>query len=552
MKVDHQAEISLLLHAGVLNSYMAGYLMRRNFAGLDEQMWDEALSDAEQASKLGVDNDREFRLWFYIDGFADQLQSGLSQEQLEDLKAFLFAKRNEVGFEQVEDFRSMANQWAQSKNLSKLAYPNVGLPYKALPQYSQLIWGDLVERINKSVKMGVNRQEALTEAAAELKTEERLDFLSWYSMHASGEAAKYDLGPRIREVSSWTGKFGEEQMELTKIAEAADERFYYLPKFRNQPFQPAPKVEPEVPAQNPAKPQNERVEQDARDFESARQKLVSRTFSIDKLLEKYKRVLKPDQIDGIEDSLNELRKKIRKLKMAASIRDSLVKTAGIFENLDFKEGARELRSLAADEQVLATDSEAQMSAQKRNELISATVQKLNEVVNALKGRDLIRTISEVDILLAQLSMASFFPEMQEAQAKLIEAFGYASNRIEDIVPKLRGALPNPADPTDQLRMPVSKTDDPLAQLQQMADEAKQTGVVHPPPPTTTELKEKNKEDKERAKLHEQQVAPQAPAAEQAQPAPPAPAPTKPKPSPELEEVEGLKELNLPARRRPVA
>ena len=562
MNLDHRAETSLLLHTGLLNSYMAGYLLRRNLDALDEQMWDEALDDAKQASRLGVDSDQEFSQWFYIDRFADQICRGggckLGPDELQELKAHMFEQRQQTSYENLADFKQVAEEWMAGRDLKKAAYPNTGTNWQALPRYNEMTWGDLVDRINKSVKMGWSRREALIEAAAELKPVERLDFLAWYGLHSSGETSKYDLNDRIKHLSAEADRSAqasvEGQMGFSKLAEAADERFYYLPRFRNQTPpefvrpQPTPPTTPADRAEDPKPAANQHVEQNAKDFESARQKLVSRTFSIDKLLEKYKAVLKTEQVDGIEDSLNELRKKIRKLKMAASIRDSLVKTAGICESLDFLEGARELLVLAADEQVLKTDSQEQMPAQKRNELISAVVQKLNEVVNALKARDLIRSISEVDIMLDQLSMASFFPEMQEAQAKLIEAFGYAGNRIEDIVPKLRGALPNPADPTAQLSVPVSKTDDPLAQLQQMADQAKQTGVVSPPPPTTTELKEKAKEDKERAKL----LQPKEPAAPEAAAPPAAPKTPVQEPLPEPEEAEGLKPLNLPVRRRPAA
>ena len=36
-------------------------------------------------------------------------------------------------------------------------------------------------------------------------------------------------------------------------------------------------------------------------------------------------------------------------------------------------------------------------------------------------------------------MASYFPELTDAQSKMIEAFGYASNKVEAIVAKLRGS-----------------------------------------------------------------------------------------------------------------
>ena len=51
---------------------------------------------------------------------------------------------------------------------------------------------------------------------------------------------------------------------------------------------------------------------------------------------------------------------------------------------------------------------------------------------------MIRELATIDILLNELGLASYFTELTDAQSHLIEAFGYASNKVESAISKLRG------------------------------------------------------------------------------------------------------------------
>ena len=508
-KPDYRAETEMLLHTGLLNTYQAGRLLDMPHQHLDEQLWDESIKDAIEATKAGVDSD-------------------------EELAEFFVAPK------------------------TKLAYPNVGKLYKALPKYDTKKWAELVGRIKDSAKMGFGKNDAIVEASTELPEPERLDFLNWYKMQDSEIGQKYNLNDQIKQKSrqrfqpthaSYEGRQEGRMDELTKVAEMADDRHYYVPRFRNEPpaaFDPQARYKPTLPEQNAqdgahkATAPDPKV-QNAKDFESARQKLVSRTFSIDKLLEKYKRVLSPDQVDGIEDSLNELRKKIRKLKLAISIRDSMVKTAGIIGQFDFEEGAQELLALAADEAVMP-DGVAQpeevdtMSAQKKNEALTKIVEMLNTVSVTLKSRDLIRQIAEIDILLDNLRMASFFPEMQDAQAKLIDAFGYASNKIEDALPKLRGGLMG--QQPDEIPTKPGKTDqESLQQLQDITKGkgGKQPQLVPEEPAALPEKAHRNSPLKSEAPAEQKALPPELV--------------KKPAADVEDEESDKIRELQLPVRRQ---
>ena len=71
--------------------------------------------------------------------------------------------------------------------------------------------------------------------------------------------------------------------------------------------------------------------------------------------------------------------------------------------------------------------------------VSTIVDRLEGISKVLKSRDIIRELAAIDILLNELGMASLFPELTDSQSKLIESFGYASNKIESAVAKLRGS-----------------------------------------------------------------------------------------------------------------
>ena len=510
--IDFNAEISLMLSSGLINEHFANYLKGLAKQGLDESLWQEALDDARLATELGIDSQKDFLIFFYIDHFVDEIAEELfgiqlDQETMDELKRYMFSLKDSIDYSNLVSYRAAILKWInEHKDKVKTAYPNTGLSFKPVGVYNLENWISLAKQIGIQILNGFPRDMALKRAANSLNIPEKYDFLVWYKFHSSGEYDKYNVNDKIKKLDR------ELRMDMAlKNKYAADDKFYYVPKLLSRP------VEERIPETEPVVPERpEYSEQYALDFETARNKLMSRIFAIDKLLEKYRRVLKQDQIDDIETALGDLRRKIRKLRLASTIKDSLIKTANILNNLEFHDGAHELIVIAAESDTPVQPGETKVITKEappipegaRDGTLDSVVNRLTAISTILKNRDIIRSLAEIDLMLHKLRMASFFSEVQEAQAKLIDAFGYASNKIEDLLPKLRGGL------------------------------QKQPEIVseHPPEDTATpDQKELGKEVDEMSKGLKDKAKPTpppAPALEApAKPEPPAPKPVEAPPGP---------------------
>jgi hypothetical protein len=64
--------------------------------------------------------------------------------------------------------------------------------------------------------------------------------------------------------------------------------------------------------------------------------------------------------------------------------------------------------------------------------------KLEQIAGTLSDRRVIRYLAEFDIMLDKIGIASMFPELAEAQSKLIESYSYALTRVT----KMLGMLSN--------------------------------------------------------------------------------------------------------------
>jgi len=433
-ELDFNSEIQVLLSSGTLNTYMAHYLSDMGKEGLNEKLWQEAMDDAIEASVAGVDSEEEFLTFFYIDHFVEQACEDIFGVKLDDkeeaeLKYFMFDLRGEVDFGALSTYHGAVLQWLQSKkDIETKAHPNRKPSFVPLSKYNIENWKALAERIAKSVMVGFSRAFALKEASSTLGNQERFDFLVWYKYFVTGENTKYDVNSQIkaknREIRAMA--------HLEKQAISFDSQYYYIPKYKEEP-KPAISKDPFTPYDD----------KDASDFQSVRKKLMSRIFAIDKLLEKYRKVLPVDQVDGIEDAMTELRKKVRKLKMATTISDTMIKTANILRNkFSFSEGADELIAIAAEQEGkdFEEPSAGQIVLDNRQTELRAIIEELYEVSHALKNRNLVRRLAEIDIRLHGINMSSFFPEITDAQSRLIDAYGYASNKVDDVLPRLQGGI----------------------------------------------------------------------------------------------------------------
>lgn len=434
-----------------LNPYSLNYLQAlKESGGLNSELWEEAIDDMLTASELGVDTDEEYKIFFYIDHFAEDIAEEivgmpLSEQEQKDLKKFMFSNREDIKLDNLVGFRVSFLMWQKSRNGSKTAgmHSRTSPPsMKILGVYDMERWAMLVNNIHLMKSRGISDKAAVLEASKTIENNvERMDFVTWYNFRFGKMQNLYNLNKNKR---------GNANMKNDKISKFAgvyeDAISYYVPKeiFKNQ--------ESDTP--QPLNSQERNVDdmlkkhQDESVFQKAKSSMISRTFALDKLLEKYRDTMDEKQIQEVEEAVHSLRALLRKIKKASIAKDIMFKTAAYMEKQGFQEGSQALRKIAS--QALSKTAEdadivTTLSPKSGIEELGALdqlISKLTDVSTFLKQRSIVRDIAQADLMLYDLNIASLFPELTEAQSRLIEAFTYASNRIDDILPKIRGSAEN--------------------------------------------------------------------------------------------------------------
>jgi hypothetical protein len=154
------------------------------------------------------------------------------------------------------------------------------------------------------------------------------------------------------------------------------------------------------------------------------------------LVDKYNDLLPHQDLDRLFSEVHQLEKSISKLNVRASIEDCVFRSANRLKKMGFVEEAN----------ILIKEADTSIPVNINTQQTSPTVTKLEDVSNRLASRDLIRALAEADIMLNNVGLAQYFPELALAQSKLIEAFGYASNKVEDVISRLRGTKTEKPEP----------------------------------------------------------------------------------------------------------
>lgn len=238
-------------------------------------------------------------------------------------------------------------------------------------------------------------------------------------------------------------------------------------------------------------------------LDDARRKLRGRLKSVEELIEQYRDVLPKDISATIRKDVYDLKEKILGLELKASIVDSINRTSNQLRKHGFIEGAQALKKIAqevAEDKLTAPtapettaipspdpDIETPVIGKPATELkkdaptiesipsglepasekdnirvpevniggddieipdfSSAThrdaLQKLEEINKVISERKVVRALAAVDIILGQLGIASYFPQLSEAQSKLMDAFNYAGTRVAETIGQMRGGSGGP-------------------------------------------------------------------------------------------------------------
>lgn len=445
-------------NSGEINNFLYEKLLRSKDA-VDLGTWVELVDDAKLATKMGVTNESEFSLFHYVDVFVDDVArhvfgGPLVPNKSDELKQYMFDNRNIIDFNNLDSFFACALKWvSETKGMDKKAYPNRGgHSSQNIMSRDLALWTKLALIIRQDIARGMTEITAVNGIAERLPEKDRLDFIAWFRFKHGKYNTVYDINQRILNESE--GNMNFKRQAGSKFAFIhEDAARYYIPDFNSPSITKEYQADDQIFESPIDLVEKERK---VKDHMEARSKLVSRTFAIDRLLEKYHGILGDQAVSDIEDTLNVLRKKIRGLRLASSVKDTMIKTANTLRLKGFSVGAAVLES-EAHQYLNEKSNMKKVAFDGAGPEVAKILQTLQQLSNDIKRRDMVKEIARIDLQLHDLNAYALFPELGEAQAKLIDATTYASNKLEDVIPKLRslqqGKLPPVGDKSSEDNTP---------------------------------------------------------------------------------------------------
>ena len=351
---------------------------------------------------------------------------------------------------------------------NKKAYPNgSGALSPEIESESDLVrWGNIVKQIYNAslsgeidVDQGIRiAQEKLNKANPQSKEGDR--FMHWVNYYKNGEHLKYSA---------------EKGKNMYKKA-----NYQFSPK-GSQQYSGTPDLRQstgndilDIFAANPdvgifeSKVLDAKHETDKKnDYKAWKSKLHTAIRRIDKLIRNSDGLIEPEITERLSEILHSFDLQVGRTKLHTTASDLTFKTAQQFKKLGFDAGSNILIKVAqqtppveepvAPAEIMPETVEAPQAPAAEGQLQEAGVQteesageeqpqskpnmygkefslddaveKLDEVSNMLADRAVIRMLSEFDIILDSIGIASMFPELAEAQSKLIDGYSYALTRV---------------------------------------------------------------------------------------------------------------------------
>lgn len=410
---------------GDLSDYTAKKLLDACSYGMTDDLMEQALDDAKTTTKRGLDNDEDYNLRFFVDFITDDILEDTFDIRLdEDDKERLldYVLKNKSDLKDLVGLRIIVYKWLCGHKHRKAAYPNMtGIEHQE-PQYDRDKWAKTAQQAYELVaEKNIDKDTAINFITAKWDDDEIYKFKNWLRYYEAGNAEKYKVKTAFKKDA-----FGE-------ATELGLPEHMLNPKTRSNQQMSAYRIRKE-------KTQKEQTMADA---QSAKAKMLSRLRALRRLLEKYNTLLPHQNVEQIHDEIYALDKSLMRLNVQATMEDCMIRTAHRIRALGFEEGADLLIKTAQGDDVIEalpeplnhTPSPAAPSVD-----LGMVISRLETVGRELKSRNIIRELASIDILLNELGVSAFFPELSFAQSKLIEAFGYSSSKVEDVVSKLRGGM----------------------------------------------------------------------------------------------------------------
>jgi hypothetical protein len=259
------------------------------------------------------------------------------------------------------------------------------------------------------------------------------------------------------------------------------DRFNTDPSQPVQAPQPAPPSNPEADQESAAK--DAAKEENKKSYKKWKKSLDTAIRRIDKLLRSSDDYLESGVQKALAGLLHEFDQEVRDIKYHATASNLALEYANIFKKLGFEPGYEEIIKLAqeapeapeeapaaapkppAEEgavtpEAVKTTPEGVAPAAKEGEGeargetpleralspiteakkgeyeslagevdLGDAIEKLEDIAGRLSDRRTIRLLAEFDIILDKIGIAPMFPELAEAQSKLIDAYSYALTRV---------------------------------------------------------------------------------------------------------------------------
>lgn len=176
-----------------------------------------------------------------------------------------------------------------------------------------------------------------------------------------------------------------------------------------------------------------------------------------------------------------------------------------------------------------TDFDAILDSAFSNLTVQDVINKLEQVNNIFRTREIPRQLAVCDLMLSRLGLAQYFPQLGESINKSLDSGQYALVRIDEILSKLRGSVKTPGldlEGNGQKTPPGAEA--VKTNLEQIDQKEKQRKEVKKQIQDQTDMEKATKPEgvveNPQGELAAQPIEVESPAPSPAAPAPPRPAP----------------------------
>lgn len=406
-------------------NYAQDFLFNMSSDGMTDDLWQLAKDDAKTLKNLEIDSDKERNLYFYLDHFYEDLCEEFGCQQPEargDVLSMAFqALRKKEKVDLTDIRRAVYSAIRSVSPTHKVAYPNVHMDDIRLPSYDVGEWVDTLNSIYAAVHQGYTLSaatEKFTEGWSPMAKEK---FEAWKRFYDKADHKKY--AGMYRVAFPFTEK-EQPSFDLSTMPEMPQE---------------------EVPAvRKPGRPRKK-----IKTPEDIKRSLISRLDSADKLLREFTGVWPTNVWNRLHSSLNDLKREVMMLRSASTMRDVIVKTAGVWSNEGFQEGAELLEKIAQppEEGDVASEIEQALTGERpekpKEEPAAAEMEMSPEELDAMPPGEAGDELPMPEPPLGEETPAEVPEELEEPQEDLeveeepakadVEENPYVGSSIGDVV-----------------------------------------------------------------------------------------------------------------------